>query len=105
MVLNEGMEVLGPGPLVWDDNYEDGVFENSALEDVVFPSTMHEIKYRVFCNCSRLRMVMLPEKLEYIGPRAFFGCGLESIVIPRSVNTIASFAFAECTSLKSVYFE
>ena len=50
-----------------DGNWWCGVFENSALEDVFFPSTLKRIEYSVFEGCKSLRSINLPERLEFIG--------------------------------------
>ncbi len=46
-----------------------------------------------------------PSSLESIGTNAFEGSGLTSIVIPNSVKTIWSVAFASARSLETVSFE
>lgn len=65
-MLNDGLEVLGK------DEYLDGeelcgVFENSVIENMKFPSTLKRIEYRTFKNCKGLKGINLPENLEHIG--------------------------------------
>jgi hypothetical protein len=56
-------------------------------------------------DCSRLREVILPSKLETIGNDAFVNCtALERIVIPATVRTIESRVFKKCTALGEVIF-
>lgn len=81
------------------------MFEKTVLEEVVLPSTLREIRFRIFSNCTRLRTVTLPGNIGYVGLWTFSGSALEDIIIPRSVTTIGAYAFSECTELKSVYFE
>lgn len=52
LVLNEGLEVLGSFPYTQDDDYELGIFEGTVLDEVVLPSTLREMRYRIFSNCT-----------------------------------------------------
>ena len=93
--FNEGLEVLGMGeqPDSMDLN---GVFEESAVENVELPSTLRVIEYDAFMDCKNLKNVQLPEKLEYVGNSCFYGSGLESIALPSSIRVIGPYAFCEC---------
>ncbi len=55
-----------------------------------------------FSECISLKEIDLPKNLKWISSSAFFASGLEKIVIPKSVETIYSYAFADCTRLKRV---
>ncbi len=90
------------------------------LEEVVLPSTLTEIGWKVFMNCGKLDNVVLPEgliklssnafsdcasltkitlssKTTYIDYRAFYNCtSLEEIVIPDTINYVSEFAFENC---------
>ncbi|MBQ3494160.1 MAG: leucine-rich repeat protein, partial [Clostridia bacterium] len=46
-----------------------------------------------------------PEKVTSIGEDAFAGCGLTTITIPSSVNSIGGAAFDYCNNLTSAKFE
>ena len=70
-VLNEGLEYLGEDELVPDDRRSQGVFEESGLRDVRFPSTLKKIEYSAFAGCRNLKAVCLPEGLEYLGISCF----------------------------------
>ena len=94
-VLNRGLEVLGTDEYLDGEMYL-GVFEDSALEHVEFPSTLKRIEYSAFKKCKGLAAVQLPDGLETIGMYAFSGSGLESVTTPRSVMTIHQGAFFEC---------
>ena len=58
--FRDGLEVLG------SDSPQDssGVFENSALESVVLPSTLRTIEHSAFSYCENLREVEFPGCLE-----------------------------------------
>ena len=47
----------------------------------------------------------LPESLAEIGVRAFYKSGIQRILIPKRVKSIADQAFACAESLSSVEFE
>lgn len=70
-----------------------GVFYESALERVRLPSTLKRIESDAFANCRNLRSVQLPERLEMIGDKSFYGCGLTEVVFPASVERIGERAF------------
>ena len=55
---------------------------------------------RMFCNCSSLASVTLPDGLTVIGTDAFNRCySLTSVNIPESVTTVGNNAFQNCSSL------
>ena len=70
-VLNEGLEVLGTEELTPEGEYYLGVFQESGLRDVVFPSTLKKIEYSAFAGCRNMKAVCLPEGLEYLGISCF----------------------------------
>lgn len=54
---------------------------------------------------SNYQSVKIPDSIEYIGERAFYGCKeLASITIPSGVKVIGQEAFASCTGLKTITF-
>ena len=97
VILNEGLEVLGT-----DDKKDCGVFEESGLESVKFPSTLKRIKCTTFFNCKKLKSVNFSDKLEYVGACCFSGTGLESVKFPASLRIIDEMAFDSCEDLTSV---
>ncbi len=101
---------------------------NEKLESVIFEGNMANLTLgaNIFSGCTNLKYVKLPEDLTYIYNGMFSGCkslksfdltgitylyggcfsgsGLESIIIPESVNTVEKNAFANCTSLTRAVF-
>ncbi len=64
------------------------------LEEVVLPSTMHNIGYYAFARCESLDRIQLPTSLSYIEERAFaHGTTLDSVKIPSRVQSIGIAAF------------
>ena len=62
-----------------------------------------EIGYAVFCECSRLTSVIIPDGVTTIGNNAFYYCTeLTNVVIPNSVITIDSQSFNNCSSLTNI---
>ena len=106
--------------------------ELSKLVTVSLPNSVKVIESGALYNCTKLKSVVLPEKLqsiEYgdwdngafancssltdvkfkacnnIGSRAFSSCyALNHIALPPDLKTIDQYAFANCSSLHSVDF-
>lgn len=84
------------------------VIPNDFLSDkrnilkLVLPNNTKEIGSGAFRYLGRMKQVQLPESLTIIGPSAFFGTGLTSIVIPDGVTSIGNSAFDDCYYLESV---
>ena len=88
VLLNEGLEVLGTDERSLDQLTYCGVFQESGVKRVKFPSTLKVIKNDAFMGCSNLRSVRLPEGLVEIGLRAFRESGLENNTAPTSLLVI-----------------
>ena len=54
---------------------------------------LKEISYAAFYRCKMLRIIVLPEGLEVIGDRSFYGAGLAEITIPKNTRSIGESAF------------
>lgn len=73
-------------------------------ETYVVPETVEIVASSSF-DYTKLKSVELPEKLEYIGARAFcYNTVMESITLPENLEEIGDYAFAEMTSLSEVEF-
>ena len=100
--------------------------DNTVLEEIILPDTITEFSDMAFSNAKALKTITIPNKLQRMGvlafnnctsltnvtfkttrlsiiPRAsFYGCSsLDNVIIPSSVNTIESMAFAACVSLNT----
>ena len=69
-------------------------FQWNRIKRAVMPSSLEEIGDLAFCECSRLRSVVLNEGLKAIGRNAFRRTKVKSIHIPASVEWIGSGAFS-----------
>jgi hypothetical protein len=79
----------------WKDTYD--APESYGEETVTF------VPDYLFCDCSNLTEIILPENLTSLGYRAFYYCtSLGNINIPQTVTYINSYCFENCSSLKSI---
>lgn len=82
----------------------------TALERITLPCDLKQIMDSCFEGCSALREFRepsgtsgLPEKLNTIGEKAFYGCvSLTSLDIPDEVSSIKFMAFSGCTGLRRI---
>ncbi len=65
---------------------------------LVLPASLTAIEAESFRNDSSVQSVILPDGLVSIGSYAFAGSGVKCISFPASVRSIASNAFANCSS-------
>jgi hypothetical protein len=95
IILPSGLSTLGGS-----------VFENcTKLQSVTFAGSLIKIlNGSLFANTTSLKTVEIPALVTTINGNCFEGSGITSITIPSSVNTIGTFAFRNCFSLKTVTF-
>lgn len=73
----------------------EGTFWGCALEEFTIPKTMLEIPHSLLRDNTKLKKVVLHDKVVTIGYEAFRGCSsLETIELPESVKVIGGGAFA-----------
>ena len=85
-----------------DGGYNSGVFYNSGITSVTFPSSLTSIGIRAFYFCDGLTSVDLSgcTSLTSIGNSAFQNCsGLTSVSLPSSLTSIGIQAFFSCSGL------
>ncbi|MDE5989322.1 MAG: leucine-rich repeat protein [Duncaniella sp.] len=58
-----------------------------------------------FKDCTALESVEIPESVQSIEAKAFYGSGLRSVSIPAAVMTVGDEAFAACKSLTELRIE
>ena len=93
VTFQEGMKKIPDLALRYGSSNKD----QKGVYRVVLPSTVTEIGYSAFSNCSRLNSIELPEGLEQIGNNAFYGCkSLTTMKLPDSITKIGKKAFSGC---------
>lgn len=86
----------------------EGVFKNSQIERVVFPTTLSTIGDNAFENCTNLHTIDFNSGNpiggnSIVGNSAFQGCSkLYTINFVESISSIGSYAFADCIALTYV---
>lgn len=81
-----------------------GIFEDSGLEEIEWPTELTTIMQGAFHGCNNLSIVDLSgTKVETIGSDAFQACkNLAELNLGTTVKVIDDNCFAECSSLKKV---
>ena len=119
VTFNEGLKELGtsvfsntaietitiPSSLevVADNQFLDGIFENTKLTTVNFAEGTKSVVGYLFKGCNSITNIAFPETIESIGNYAFYECsGFEKIDIPSNIVTIGERAFSCCENLKTV---
>lgn len=72
----------------------------SRLRSIVLPERLKAVGRSAFANCSDLEEVVMPPRVYELGDYAFDGCAnLRYFTVPTSLETIGSNCFDGCTSL------
>ena len=75
-------------------------YQQTGLEDVVFPKSMTNIGGYAFNGCTSLTKMTLDQKITQIGDYVFGGCtALEKISLGEKMTQIGNYAFNGCTAL------
>lgn len=74
----------------------------SELTRIHIPAHIKTIGPMAFSKCPKLESVTFDEGVENIGDRAFFGSGIKSIKLPKSIKRLGKDVFGNCENLKMV---
>lgn len=82
---------------------EDLFYGQDKIRKVILPSGMHYLGTRAFKNCKNLEEVYIGEGLEEICNECFYGCGnLKIVKVPKSLKSIRYGAFSSCVNLEEI---
>ncbi|MBR5779197.1 MAG: leucine-rich repeat protein [Clostridia bacterium] len=76
--------------------------------NIIFPESIDgkaitAIEMRIFSMDKNIKSVTLPDTVEFIGARAFFGCdSLESVAMPKNLKEIGDYAISSCDLLSEI---
>jgi len=89
-------------------------YKQDAIESVTTPLYLTNVNAGAFYQVKTLKKLTLTASVDYanpskaaklvIGPRAFAGTALDTIVIPTNVTAIGDYAFMNCSKLKTIVF-
>lgn len=71
-----------------------GAFEGyTEIERIDFPSTVVEIQSYAFAGCTGIKELTFQTGLQKIGEKAFYDTNVQEVLLPTSIESIASDAF------------
>lgn len=74
----------------------------SNLAEVVIPESVEKVGAQAFQDCKALKSVTVPGRINAVEYGTFYGSGVETVVLQKGVDHIASLAFTGANSLKTV---
>jgi hypothetical protein len=108
VVIPDGVRVIGESAFVDMKGVERMIMECEdydapAMETVVIPDSVEEIRFYAFAYCANLKEVYLPDSVRVLGGRAFEGCeALRKVRLPEGLSEIDESTFFLCWALKSI---
>ena len=77
----------------------------TSLETVKLPESFSVIGRYMFEDCTSLKEIILPKTVTFISLSAFYNCkSLTNVVIPENVSYVGSEAFSNCERLEKITF-
>ena len=78
-------------------------YGQSKYLSIILPKTITLIKEFVFCGCSKITSMVIPEGVIGINRSGFHNCvNLETIELPSTITYIGSHCFAFCQKLQNI---
>ena len=95
VVIPEGVMEIGEDAFCQSDHINGYtlVVPNDSISSVVLPNGLKKIGNQAFRGHASLTQIKFPDTLKTIESGAFWGCGLEEIVIPKNITKIGADAF------------
>ena len=98
-IIYNGTKII---PYNETDSYKADI-KDSELAKIVFTKCNQSLEKGAFWGYAKLQYIELPSGLNKIPDFAFTGCtSLETITIPKTVETIGKGVFLECIKLKEI---
>ena len=92
VTLNEGLKSIG-----------DMAFFNSAIQEIVFPSSLEQMEENIFYYCRNLKKADLSQtKLTKLPASTFVYAGVEEVLLPATLKEIGAQAFLKTSQLKTI---
>lgn len=80
-----------------------GMFRNTGLTELQFPSWITGIGDEAFYSCNALTAVTIPDHITHLGSSAFYDCNaLTTVTIGNGVTAVGDSAFNSCNELTEV---
>lgn len=99
-----GELIIPEGTIEIPDHFMGEDINNSGgrLNSIVLPKTLKSIGPWAFCSQSKLKKLSMSDGLVSIGQYAFYKCGLSSLELPSSLQTIQKNAFAYSYNISNI---
>lgn len=96
---NDGIVVIGGGINVIG---EKAFYNDQTIRGILFPEGLIKISNKAFALCHNLRGVgFTGSRCNTIGNEAFLRTGLETVVLPSSIDTLGAMSFKQCLALRT----
>ncbi|MCQ2320361.1 MAG: leucine-rich repeat protein [Bacteroidales bacterium] len=80
-----------------------GAFLSSGVRNVIFGEDVESLPAYIFCQCTNMDSISLPNSLKRIDDYAFSSCtSLTKFTIPENVEYIGDFAFYGCSNITTM---
>ncbi|MCR4875662.1 MAG: leucine-rich repeat domain-containing protein, partial [Clostridiales bacterium] len=96
------LRISGTGPMYdyrWDS---EPMADREKIRSVIIEEGITTIGNRAFLGCSNLTSISMPDSLTRIGGEAVYVCDLESVTIPKNVESIGTWAFSASDRLTEI---
>ena len=80
----------------------EGAFMGTELKSIKTPTSLEVIPDAAFCNCEKLKTVVIGDNVKEIGDYAFCETAIEDIKLSDKTIKIGYASFADCAKLKNV---
>lgn len=87
VVVPDGVKEIGKYAFANGFNFNEGI------ENVVLPDTVLKVEDCAFLNCSCLSDIRMSQNISEIGSKAFMGCDINKVTLPKSIKKLGEDAF------------